>query len=305
MAGIEVTEAAYSSSVIQGDFDLDSYQVTLKDIDSTDRDRLHQMTVGVGWPHRARDLDLIIALGRGLIGLDQIGRPICTAMSFPWGDDFATIGMMTTTPRLQAQGAGRWLLQRMMEDCGSRGLRLLGTRAGHTLYLEAGFIPMGPVRQMQGIAACVDMPDPVPGLTVRPVVQGDIEALLKLDTHAFGASRVDMLGLLLARGDGLIALRNDLPVGFALRRKFGRGTMIGPVVAEDDDVAMHLIAPLIGQLQGSFARMDTPVDSPRLLNFLKAAGMSHFDSVTEMRIGPNRRSEDGAVIYGLAAHSLG
>ena len=49
-------------------------------------------------------------------------------MYFPMGEDFAMLGMMVTVPRLQARGAGKWLLQRVLADCAGRDLRLSATR---------------------------------------------------------------------------------------------------------------------------------------------------------------------------------
>ncbi|MCC5960036.1 MAG: GNAT family N-acetyltransferase [Rhodobacteraceae bacterium] len=299
------TEASIAGLDAAADLDLDAYRVHLQPLTPDQRDRLYQMTLGVKWPHRIEDLDLTILVGRGLIGIDEIGRPLCTAMAFPMGDDFATIGMMTTTPRLQMMGAGRWLLQAMLKECQGRDLRLNATRAGFALYQEAGFIPVVPVKQMQGIARAVETPPDVSGLVIRALTDDDHSAIFALDKHAYGACRQHLLTRLLGAGSGTIALRDGQAVGFALRRRFGKGVVIGPVVACDDASAMQLIAPLIHQAEGQFTRMDTPVESAALRSFLDAAGLRYFDTVTEMRIGPHRRATTGPVTYGLAAHSFG
>ncbi|MCJ8140972.1 N-acetyltransferase [Falsirhodobacter halotolerans] len=305
MTRIAARECASVAPEGDGDLNLDSFRLRLSEIGPTDGGRLHQMTVGVGWPHRLRDVTVLLDLGRGLIGMDEIDRPVCTAMFFPWGDDFATLGMMTTTPRLQAQGAGRWLLRQVLAECGGRDVRLYATRAGYSLYREGGFTPVRAVHQMQGVVTGAEMPDALPGLSVRPVGAADLDAMRALDLRAFGAPRDAGLVYLLSKGDGLIACEGDRPVGYALRRRFGKGTLIGPVVAESDDIALRLIAPLIAQGQGGFVRLDMPDESGRLMTYLQRAGLAHFDSVTEMRIGPERRQTSGAVTFGLAAHSLG
>jgi hypothetical protein len=88
-------------------------------------------------------------------------------------------------------------------------------------------------------------------------------------------------------------------------RRFGKGQVIGPVVAESEAMAIQLVAPLLWQAQGSFVRLDTPTQGEGLTGFLSAAGLVRFDTVTEMRIGPHRRATEGAQTFGLAAHSLG
>lgn len=284
---------------------LDTFNANARPIDPSCRSLLHELTVGVFWPHREDDLDLLISLGSGYVALDDIGRPLGSAMFFPMGADFAMFGMMITTPRLQAQGAGRWLLRQIMRDCAGRDLRLSATRSGYRLYESAGFTPVATVRQHQGRARAVDPPDAGPGLEIRELTPGDRGALLALDAPAYGAARTPVIDALGALSSGVAALRDGTLRGYALMRRFGKGLVVGPVVAEDDAMAMQLVAPLLRRGEGAFLRLDTPVDSPAFPAFLAAAGLTLHDTVTEMRIGPHRRAASGPVLYGLAAHSLG
>ncbi|MDH2327236.1 GNAT family N-acetyltransferase [Cereibacter sp. SYSU M97828] len=282
---------------------VDSYNTQTQPIGPGQRRLLHELTVSVLWPHRDHDLDLFLSLGKGYLATDEIGRPVGSAMYFAMGDDFAMLGMMVTAPRLQAQGAGRWLLQSIMRDCAGRDLRLSATLSGYRLYEAAGFTPVGIIRQQQGIARTPAAPAAPPGLEIRPLGRGDEPALRDLDTAAYGAERTHAFDLLLPLSTGTAALRGGVLRGFALTRRFGRGAVIGPVVAEDDDMAMQLVAPLIRP--GTFMRLDTPVDSERFVGFLTAAGMVAFDTVTEMRIGPHRRAVSGSITYGLTSQTLG
>lgn len=288
-----------------GNLKVDSYTAAMLPIDGSKRDLLHELTVSVFWPHRSHDIDLFLSLGQGYIALDEIGRPLSSAMYYPMGADFAMFGMMVTPPRLQSQGAGRWLLRQIMRDCLGRDLRLSATRSGYRLYESAGFTPVATIRQQQGIARRIYRPDPVRGIELHDLTAADDAAIKALDAHAFGADRGTLLDMLQAQATGVMATRAGRPCGFAMMRVFGKGHVIGPVVAESDAMAMQLVAPLIQQAEGSFLRLDTPVDSELFTAFLSAAGMGMFDTVTEMRIGPHRRATVGAVTYGLAAHSLG
>lgn len=283
---------------------IDAYDTSAQPLGMAQRQLLHELTVGVLWPHRPHDLDLFLTLGQGYLATDEIGRPVGSAMYFPMGGDFAMLGMMVTVPRLQARGAGKWLLQRVLADCAGRDLRLSATRSGYRLYAAAGFLPVGVIHQQQGIARAIP-PVEAPGLQIRALAPGDEAALRALDASAYGAVRARVLDALLPLSTGTVALRDGAVCGFALQRDFGKGVVIGPVVAEDDAMAMALTAPLIRANAGVFTRLDTPVDSEAFLSFLARAGLAAFDTVTEMRIGPHRRATEGAVIYGLASHSLG
>lgn len=284
---------------------LDTFSAVVEPVDRSRVGLLHELSIGVFWPHRPRDLELFVGLGQGYIALDAIGRPLGSSMYFPVADNFAMLGMMVTTPRLQSLGAGRRLLQHIMQDCAGRDLRLSATRSGYRLYVAAGFDPVGLIWQHQGIARPFRAPEPLSGLTIRPLEPEDHAALMALDAHAYGATRTKVMDALLAVSKGVVAERGGAVCGYALRRSFGKGELIGPVVAEDDATAMRLVAPLIQACEGKFTRMDTPQQSEPFKAFLAAAGLGVFDTVTEMYLGRQRRAEEGPLTYGLAAHSLG
>lgn len=286
---------------------LDSYTATARLISSADRPLLHELTMGVFWPHRDHDLDLFLSLGQGYLAVDEIGRAMGSAMYFPFGDDFAMFGMMVTAPRLQEQGTGRWLLNRIMADCPGRDLRLSATRAAYRLYQGAGFVPVGTIWQHQGPARPIHLPSPVAGVETRAMAPGDRAAMLALDRPAYGADRTRMLDALLPLSQARVALRGGRVVGFALMRRFGRGKVIGPVVAEESGIAMQMIAPFVQAeaAAGTFLRLDRPQEDDHYAAFLAAAGMGLYDTVTEMRFGPQRRAVTGPQIFALAAHSLG
>jgi GNAT superfamily N-acetyltransferase len=284
---------------------IDAYNANARPVDLSCRPLMHELTVSVFWPHREDDLDLFIALGKGYLALDDIGRPLGSAMYFPMGHDFAMFGMMVTTPRLQSQGAGRWLLRQIMRDCDGRDLRLSATRSGYRLYEAAGFTPVGLIRQHQGPARRIYPPEPAPGVEIRPLAAEDMPALRALDAAAYGAPRDRIIDALTPLSSGAVALCGGELRGYALMRRFGKGQVIGPVVAESDRMAMQLTAPLIQSAGTGFVRLDTPVESDLFAAFLSAAGLGVFDTVTEMRVGPHRRATGGPVLYGLAAHSLG
>ncbi|WOI58105.1 N-acetyltransferase [Palleronia sp. LCG004] len=284
---------------------IDAYEAQIVPIRPESRGLLHELTMSVLWPHRDSDLDLLMRLGAGYVALDAIGRPMGAAMHFPMGDDFAMLGMMVTPPRLQAQGGGRFLLKRILQDCAGRDIRLNATRSGYRLYLSEGFERVTTIHQHQGIAGGVPATDPASNLELAIVAPADGPAIREMDAAAFGAGRGATIDALMAVSNGIVATRSGRPCGFALMRRFGKGHVIGPLVAESEEMAIQIVAPLLRQSEGSFVRIDTPQEGGALTAFLTASGVGAMDTVTEMRKGPHRRATEGLRTYGLAAHSLG
>ncbi len=102
---------------------IDSFKMHVATIESANLEQLHALSVSVGWPLRSEDLQFLRDCGRGYVAHDDIGRLTGSAMWFPHGDDFATIGMVITSPRLQSNGTARWLMEHVLWDCCGRNLR--------------------------------------------------------------------------------------------------------------------------------------------------------------------------------------
>ncbi|MDP3257514.1 MAG: GNAT family N-acetyltransferase [Bosea sp. (in: a-proteobacteria)] len=281
------------------------YEIAIRPMAESDLDQLHQLSIGVGWPHRPEDWRLVIGLGHGIVACDAIGRVLGSAMWWPFGERFATVGMVITSPRLQAQGAGRELMEMIFAQTGSRDLRLTSTKAGYRLYRSLGFEPIGRIFQHQGKALPPHGPvAAAPGL--RQVVPGDLDALAALDASAYGADRRQAIAAaLLLASVGTLVERDGAVVGFALCRPFGRGHVVGPIVAEDDAMAIALLTPHVEAHQGAFLRVDTAQEQGAFGAFLESCGLTIFDTVTPMIRGRAHGPSGCARIYGLVNQALG
>jgi GNAT superfamily N-acetyltransferase len=280
---------------------LDSYELTARPMGLDDIPALHALSIGVQWPHRPEDWVRLIRLGHGVVAEDKIGRVVGSAMWWPMGPDLARIGMVITTPRLQEQGAARWLMQQIAGPIGGRDKVLTATRAALRLYLSLGFRPGATVFQHQGIV--VKAPAVVPG--ARPMTAADEAAVRALDAGALTAERRAVLDELLAVSEGTVVERGGEVAGFALCRRFGRGHVVGPVVATSEEDALALIAPHMAAHAERFLRLDILEPEGPLRAYLETCGLSLYDTATLMSLGRDRAPKGPAKIYALASHSLG
>jgi Acetyltransferase (GNAT) domain len=280
---------------------LESYELTARPMAMEDIPALHALSIGVQWPHRPEDWAVLIRLGHGVVAEDAIGRVVGSAMWWPMGPDLARIGMVITTPRLQEQGAARWLMHQIAGPIGGRDKLLTATRAALRLYLSLGFRPGQTVYLHQGIVA--ETPTAVPG--ARPMMAADEAAVRALDAAALTAERRAVLDELLAVSEGTVLEREGEVAGFALCRRFGRGHVVGPVVAASEEDALALVAPHVGAHVGRFLRLDTPEAEGPLRAYLEACGLSLYETTTLMSLGRDRAAKGPAKTYALASHSLG
>lgn len=289
------------------DFPLDAISVHLDELKDSGIEALHQLSVNLGWPHRENDLRFLLQQGQGYLARDDGGRAHAAAMCFPFGDDFATIGMVITSPRLQAKGGGAWLMQHVMEAMHDRALGLHTTRAAHRLYRSLGFEDEGTVCLRQGVAAHPPEVGLPAGAELRQILTSDSASIVALDSLATGTQRSPFLAALLARGHGTVLSRNGQAVAYAVARNAGRGVVIGPVIAGSDEDAMAVVQPLLAQNVGEFVRIDSAQQHAGFEQFLQLCGLPVRDTVTRMslyRPWPFAAAPEAAV-YGLAAHATG
>lgn len=289
---------------------VESFEFTLEDIHAVSIDHLHSLSVAVGWPHRVEDWQFILQEGQGVAAVDAIGRVLGSAMWFPMGAQFATIGMVITSPRLQTQGTGRWLMDHAQANLAGYRLGLNSTHAAKRLYRSIGFMPEATVYQCQGEARVSDQFLSAPNGALRTLTAEDLPALTALDAAAYGANRGPWLEKLLAVSKGVALVRDNAIIAFSLCRPFGRGHVIGPVVASCDGDAIAVTAPHVSAHQGRFLRLDTREKEGAFTDFLKASGLDLFDTVTTMSLHGEWLNLDNhkaglTKIFALASQALG
>ncbi|TGQ31018.1 MULTISPECIES: GNAT family N-acetyltransferase [unclassified Mesorhizobium] len=290
---------------------LSSFELKVGDIAGVELEKLHALSISVGWPHRAEDWQLLLEMGEGIVAQDEIGRVLVTAMWFPFGASFATVGMVITSPRLQAHGAGRWIMNNVLARVGSRNLGLSATRAAHRLYLSLGFSPARVVYQCQGEAAMPASTLLPAGASLRDIGPADLARLVELDRNAYGVDRSALLARLLDVSKGVALLREDRIQAFALCRPFGRGHVVGPVVAGKDDDAIAVTSPHVAEHAGQFLRLDTRQETGPFPAFVARSGLPVYDTVTSMWLGQpwavTGEQDAGKlpVTYALASQAFG
>lgn len=290
---------------------VDSFDMRIADLNTTDLDQLHALSISVGWPHRAEDWQFLREVGEGIVAKDEIGRIMGSAMWFPYDEHFATIGMVITSPRLQSNGAGQWLMGNVLDRVAGRDLGLNATRAARRLYLSLNFTREATVYQCNGEAVAPPELDAPAGSVRRPLEPGDLDTIVELDKAAFGADRRILLVRLLTCSEGIGLIRGGKMEAFSLCRRFGRGHVIGPVVATNDEDAIAVVHPHAARHAASFLRLDTREKDGRFSDFLSRCGLPVYDTVTTMSLGrrwPKVREGDAPRqprTYALASQTLG
>jgi predicted N-acetyltransferase YhbS len=254
------------------------------------------------WPHREEDWALFLEAGEGIVA-ERAGRVLGTVMAWRYGDDVATVGMVIVASDAQGQGVGRKLMEAMLGRLAGRTVVLNATAAGLPLYEKLGFVETGVIHQHQAIAPGVAEAEEIPGERVRPAGRSD-EGLGDLYSRASGMDRTALFERLAANAHTLVLTRDHHMAGFAQVRRFGRGWLVGPVVAPDPGGAKALILQALRTRAGTFCRLDVTGDSG-LSGWLEDLGLPRVDSVRTMVRGRRPDRDPGISVHAIAAQALG
>jgi ribosomal protein S18 acetylase RimI-like enzyme len=233
--------------------------------------------------------------------LESAGVVIGTALWWEYGEAHGCAGMIIVAKAAQGRGYGARMMDALLSAAHPRTIVLNSTAEGRSLYERRGFACVGVIHQHQGIpGARRQAPPPC---AVRPMAPSDFEAIACLDREATGWARRQLLQGLVQVGAGHVLVRDGEPRGYAICRLFGRGHVIGPVVAESTADARALIEAALARLGRVFVRVDTSTDSG-LGAWLESIGLKQVGDATTMVLGTRIPLAGPARTFALANQSF-
>ena len=222
-----------------------------------------------GWPHRPEDWQLALTVSEGFVAIGDTGAVVGTILLTAYGRDCATINMVIVDRAARGRGLGRRLMDAALDLAGDLPLRLVATDEGLPLYERLGFRATGTIVQHQGVVSEVAPPE-----TTEDAAAADIPAIAVLDRMAFGADRGALIERLAAVGAFAVIRRGGQVAGYAAMRSFGRGEVVGPVVASALGAGVGGGWPLIMRRRGRGRGVVTAV-GPRVAPWLAGKGLAH------------------------------
>ncbi|RWI08771.1 MAG: GNAT family N-acetyltransferase [Mesorhizobium sp.] len=276
-------------------------QITLETMMPEHLDGAVALSRQAKWPHRRENWELALSVSQGIVALEE-ERVVATIMMTPYGDDAATINMVIVDAAMRGRGLGRKMMEEALASAGPRTCYLVATQEGLPLYEKLGFVTTGEIVQHQGEAPTVEAPDHVSWSE-----SGDHACLVTLDHIAYGHQRSALMRLLRERAKFAVIREENAVQAFAAIREFGRGLVIGPVVARNDIEAKTLIDFLLAHHQGTFVRIDTDV-STDIAEWLTGRGLAHVGGGITMRRGTDAQENKRTApcrTYALVSQALG
>ena len=254
--------------------------VTLSAAELADNVALSQ---SVGWPDDAADWRVLYATAVAL-GVREAGALLAQGALGRYAPHAGTIAKMVVAPHAQRRGLGGKILDELIETATRSGLTTLGlvaTPLGLPLYLSRGFEVTGEI--------AVFMAEPKLDRASHAVPLKDVEAAIAFERRFIACSRADMLRARFRETNATAAylLPNGELAGFALATPKATHSVLGPIVAETEDVARELARAIFAAISGP-VRLDVPAEQTSFRAWLAELGFAAPTLRAEM-------ARDGAI----------
>ena len=228
------------------------------------------------------------------------GRPAGSVSAVRYGPGFGFLGLYIVRAEFRGRGFGLELWQAALEHLGDRVVGLDGVVAQQENYRKSGFkLAFRNIRQRGAGGGAAPG-----GLTDLAAVPFDEVA--RFDRTAFPAPRADFLKAWIgqSRGAALGVMEGRSLKGYGVLRACREGFKIGPLFADDGEIAERLFQGLLARAHGAPVFLDTPEANPAALALAERFRMTPvFETARMYRNGSPEMRLDRC--FGVTSFELG
>lgn len=228
------------------------------------------------------------------------GEAIGCISAVAYDEHFGFLGLYIVRPTFRGRGYGRRLWQAAIDYLGARTIGLDGVLAQQDNYKKSGFHLDYRNIRFQGLVRAA-MPDGVVELSTIP-----FDALCAYDRALFPAPRQRFLRCWLDQPQAAAfgVLQHGSLAGYGLLRRCRTGYKIGPLFADNPDLAEDLFQALAARAAGAPIFLDVPEPNQAALSLTHRHGMQRVFETARMytRQSPILPADR---VYGVTTFELG
>jgi GNAT superfamily N-acetyltransferase len=260
-----------------------------------------------GWNPGLSDADVFWQTDpEGFIAAEIDGELIGGGSVTSYGGEFGFMGLFIVRPEFRGHGFGDRLWHARLTVLRSRlqagaAIGIDGVFTMQDWYARGGFDFSHRTIRYEGVGAKADR-----AAGILPAADVSRQQLLAYDRRCFPAPRDHFLEGWLTQPDSLAlaAVGGAGLRGYGVVRRCGRGTKIGPLFADDADIAEDLFAALAAYGPDEPLFIDVPEINAWAMSLAARQGMQEVFGCARMYLGARPQVAD-ARIYGSTSFELG
>lgn len=261
-----------------------------------------------GWNPGLHDAEAFWAADpEGFYGLEYKGELIGTGSIVTYARRLGFVGLFIMQPEFRGRGFGRQLWRNLIEKLRERldpgaPAALDGVFAMQDYYARSGFVFSHRNLRMEGLGQPSATPSPhLVELGALPFTD-----VCAYDHAHFLAQRRSFLRLWIQPPGGLALgyLRDEKLSGLGIIRPCARGYKIGPLFADNEEIAESLFTALSAHAAGQPIFLDIPENNPAAVALAQRHSLAECFGCARMIMGPPHRVPWNTV-YGVTTFELG
>lgn len=265
-----------------------------------------QLKTWANWNQVEADWNLLLELSHGGAFVAHYqGKPVGTALTINYQKKFYWIGMVLVDPTYRGLGVGTCLLKAALEYAQPKGTVMLdATALGQPLYQSLGFQIMEKVTRLESPAPIL-FPVGHP-CDIHAMSPADLTAVSAYDQSKVQFNRALLLKNFYDRAPAYAfkAIRGETLVGFCLGRSGSHFHQIGPIMAENPEVAQALLYQALLAAPSRPLIIDVPMAETTWVTSLTQQGFAIQRSFTRMYLGEKQCAHESLNQYAIAGPAL-
>lgn len=240
---------------------MDSDKYCINRMSRSEVDIAIQFAADEGWNPGINDADCFYSADPNGFFIGRLnGEPVCTISAVAYNNNFGFIGLWIVKQGLRGNGYGADAWKKAIEYLRGREIGLDGVLELEENYKRKGFETAYYSSRFEGVTNESNKNDP----RIVDLRKIPIKELYRYDKLLFPAQRNDFLKCWISRPDttALGIMEDNNLLGYCVLRKCLAGYKIGPLFANDDEIAESLFQALINRVpKGTKIFIDIPEEN--------------------------------------------
>jgi GNAT superfamily N-acetyltransferase len=288
---------------------MSTFSLAIRSMSRSELDLAIDWAAAEGWNPGLFDANPFYATDPEGFLIGTLGKqPVAVISAVKYGPFFGFIGLYIVNPTYRGQGYGWKMWQAAMERLAGRNIGLDGVIAQQNNYRHSGFIfHHRNIRYRKDANSISPLPISQEGLSLVPLTSIPAATVTTYGQDFFPAERTDFLRFWIGQPQtrALGALYNNHLVGYGVIRRCRDGYRIGPLYANEPELAATLLNALGSELvRDESIFLDIPETNRAAISLAESNGMSLVFETARMYRG-NMPDIGLDRTYGITSFELG
>jgi len=261
-----------------------------------------------GWNQVDADWRWMIEHGDSFAYATSDNRLVASGLTVRFNGPFAWISMILVTAEFRRRGLATRLMQSCVDALHQQNVvpALDASPEGRQVYLALGFHDVYRTTRLFAAKSPGDPEDAPAGVALAAMGEADLASVAAYDRAPAGTDRSELLRHLLFRFPraATIARRGGDVCGYVLARDGRRCAQIGPLVADDPDIALGLLRRSLRSMSGPVC-LDVGDHHTLMRAWLDASGFAPITPFVRMIQGRSDPFDDPRRIFVIDGPELG